>query len=428
MRFDNLPAWLRWQENLHFTEVDPGLERIGQVWQALGGNSTLPCKIVTVAGTNGKGSSVAMLASILKQAGYRVGTYTSPHLLRYNERICINGEPCDDALICAAFDKIDQARGNISLTYFEFATLAASLIFIDSQLDVVIFEVGMGGRLDAVNLFDADIALITPISLDHTQWLGDSREQIANEKAGVLRLNQSVVCTEALPAISLVKKALTLNADLSVAENDFSFVDSGNSWQWNNETSKLENLIKPALQGHYQLQNAAAVLQVVYLLNEQGFTVSKQHIEQGLASVHLIGRFQEVKTEVGLHIFDVTHNQQGALNLARVLKQQPSNGKTFAVLAMLADKDVQSVVEPLADVIDVWYLAGLNGSRGMSAEDLSENVVKLVPEQKIKCFEMVEDAYQQAALLLTENDRLLVFGSFHTVEAIMRLSPELFEQ
>ena len=183
MRFQTLPQWLEWQENLHFTDVDPGLERVGLVWKQLRNQETLPFTVVTVAGTNGKGSSVAMLESILRAAGYRTATYTSPHLLHYNERICIDGVPCSDQSICDAFERIDQARVDISLTYFEFATLAAVDIFCDKNVDIAILEVGMGGRLDAVNLFDADIALITPISLDHTAWLGITREDISFEKA-----------------------------------------------------------------------------------------------------------------------------------------------------------------------------------------------------------------------------------------------------
>ncbi|MDQ7073199.1 MAG: Mur ligase family protein [Gammaproteobacteria bacterium] len=182
MRFKTLPEWLQWQEQLHFTNVDPGLARIGQVWQLLGRGSTLPFTVVTVAGTNGKGSSVAMLSSILYEAGYRVGTYTSPHLLTYNERICINTIPCDDELICQSFERIDRARDTISLTYFEFSTLAAVDIFCQQNIDIAILEVGMGGRLDATNLFDCDIALITPIGLDHTAWLGTDIEQIGREK------------------------------------------------------------------------------------------------------------------------------------------------------------------------------------------------------------------------------------------------------
>lgn len=426
MRFDNLPAWLSWQENLHFTEVDPGLDRISRVWDKLGGKTKLPFTVVTVAGTNGKGSSVAMLASILKQAGYQVGTYTSPHLLRYNERICINALPCDDSQICEAFERIDQARGDISLTYFEFATLAAALIFLDSELDIAIFEVGMGGRLDAVNLFDADIALITPIGIDHTQWLGNNREQIAREKAGVFRRHQEVVCSEHQPANSLLEHARQLDTNLHVAGQDFDYEKTTNNWSWHNKQFKYDALMLPKLLGDYQLQNASAVLQVISLLVKQGHEIAVEAIQAGLQSVELAGRFQQIKTASGLRIFDVTHNHQGACNLATVLQQYSGQGKTYALLAMLADKDVESVVTPLAEHVDFWFLSGLDGSRGMSANELATSVKKCISEQKIQLVDDVESAYQLADSHLSEQDRMIVFGSFHTVEAVMRSKPELF--
>ena len=214
MRFSTLPQWLEWQEKLHFTEIDPGLTRIGQVWEKMQGQKQLPFKVVTIAGTNGKGSSVAMTSSILRAAGYRTGTYTSPHLLAYNERIAINGIPCSDQQICASFARIDDARGDISLTYFEFATLAAADIFRQQEIDIAVLEVGMGGRLDAVNLFDADVALITPIGLDHTAWLGDTREKIAYEKAGIIRARTPVVCSESEPPHTLIDYANSLKAPL----------------------------------------------------------------------------------------------------------------------------------------------------------------------------------------------------------------------
>ncbi|NQY27533.1 MAG: bifunctional tetrahydrofolate synthase/dihydrofolate synthase [Piscirickettsiaceae bacterium] len=421
MRFQNLPQWLRWQENLHFTDVDPGLERVGQVWQQLREKSHLPFTVITVAGTNGKGSSVAMLESILRAAGYRTGTYTSPHLLRYNERICVDGAPCSDQLICDAFDRIDQARAEISLTYFEFATLAAVDIFCEKNIDIAILEVGMGGRLDAVNLFDADIALITPISLDHTAWLGTNREQIAYEKAGIIRAGKPVVCSESTPATSLLEHAQSLQAPVYMAEEAFHISKENECWNWSSERVRWHNLPYPALVGSYQVQNAAAVLQVIALLIKQDYTVSQESIESGLKSVQLAGRFQQVKGDVEL-IYDVTHNQQGAENLANLLQENTCEGKTIAVLGMLKDKNVTSVVTALKDNVDIWYVAGLETDRGMTVEDLALQLSAILDADKIKKYDTIHLAYKQAKNNTLAGDRILIFGSFLTVQSITMLN------
>jgi len=418
MRFHTLPQWLKWQESLHFTEVDPGLERVGLVWQLLGGNSKLPFTVITIAGTNGKGSSVAMLESILRQAGYRTGTYTSPHLLQYNERICMDGKRCDDNTICEAFDRIDKARAETSLTYFEFATLAAVDIFSRHNIDIAILEVGMGGRLDAVNLFDTDIALITPISLDHTAWLGNNREAIGREKAGVIRQGKPVVCSENTPPQSLIDYSNSLQSPLYLAGNDFNIVINKDHWHWSNNQINLQNLPCPALMGAYQFQNAAAVLQVISLLNQQGYVIADTAIKSGLTAVQLAGRFQQIHGDVTT-ILDVTHNQQGAENLAKLLVEIPSQGQTFAVLSMLKDKDVATVASILKPVIDIWYVAGLDGSRGMTSDALAAQLSNIIDNDKIRPFSRVIEAYEQAMNGAQKGDRVLVFGSFHTVEAVL---------
>lgn len=424
MRFSSLSQWLQWQENLHFTEVDPGLERVGEVWRLMGGNTKLPCKVVTIAGTNGKGSSVAMTAAILQAAGYRTGTYTSPHLLRYNERICIDGEPCHDADICAAFERIDQARGDISLTYFEFATLAAADLFCRQQVDIAILEVGMGGRLDAVNLFDTDVALITPIGLDHMAWLGDNRETIGREKAGIIRPDSPVVCSELSPPQSVLNYAESLKTNCLVAGKDFSHQQQTSNWSWRNRDYHYRDLPMPALTGAYQLQNASAVLQVCALLSQQGIIIDEPVIRLGLEQVRLSGRFQVIEGPI-TRILDVTHNQQGADNLRTLLAETAGQGKTYAVLAMLKDKDSHAVANTLNDVIDFWYLAGLDGNRGLSAEALCENLLPIVGDKKVGSYEQVSDAYHAAMATAAAGDRILIFGSFHTVEAAMRAMPEL---
>lgn len=424
MRFSSLSQWLQWQEGLHFTEIDPGLERVGEVWRRMGGSTKLPFKIVTVAGTNGKGSSVAITASILHAAGYRTATYTSPHLLRYNERICIDGQPCNDDAICAAFERIDRARGDISLTYFEFATLAAIEIFSRQQVDIAVLEVGMGGRLDAVNLFDTDVALITPIGLDHMTWLGNDRETIGREKAGIIRPDSPVVCSEIKPPQSVLDYANSLNTSYSLAGSDFSYHKKPLSWSWQNNENNYLELPFPALTGSYQLQNAAAVLQVCSLLSQQGMTIDEVAIRKGLQQVNLSGRFQVIPGAV-TRILDVTHNQQGADNLQHLLSETADQGKTYAVLAMLKDKDSHAVANALSNVIDFWFLAGLDGNRGLSAAGLSESIAPIVGDKKVGCYQQVSDAYHAAMATAATGDRILIFGSFHTVEAAMRLMPEL---
>jgi len=429
MRFQTLPEWLQWQEKLHFTEVDPGLERVGQVWRQLGGSSKLPFTVITVAGTNGKGSSVAMLDSILCAAGYRTGTYTSPHLLRYNERIRVEGHSCDDTMICESFNRIDHARGQTSLTYFEFSTLAAVDIFCRQNIDIAILEVGMGGRLDAVNLFDTDIALITPISLDHTMWLGSNREQIGTEKAGIIRQYKPVVYSETKPPETVLSYAKALQTPIFLADSDFriSYDSDNNGWNWASQSIQIQNLPLPALAGSYQVQNAAAVLQVITLLNAQNYTISEQDIKTGLTTVKLAGRFQRIQGDVE-QIFDVTHNQQGAENLVKLLAETPCIGRTIAVLAMLKDKDVSALVSILEKSIDLWYIAGLQGCRGMTGHDLAIQVTKIVGEDKVLDHKMVVDAYQQAMQEAQKGDRVLIFGSFHTVESVLRLNNEQTEE
>jgi len=419
MRFNTLPEWLQWQETLHFTEVDPGLERIGHVWQALGGHSTLPFTVITVAGTNGKGSSVAMLESILRTAGYKTGTYTSPHILKYNERICINGQEASDLELCQTFDKIDKAREETSLTYFEFATLAAVELFRQSQIDIAILEVGMGGRLDAVNCFDTDIALITPISLDHTNWLGNDRELIGKEKAGIIRANKPVVLSEMSPPQSIIEHAMVLNSPLHKAGIDFRVKKSATNWSWMGNHTTLTELDFPALEGEYQLQNAAAVVQVINLLVEHDFSVSKQQIQLGLSNVSLSGRFQRLSGDVE-QILDVTHNEQGAQNLAKLLAESPCSGETYAVLGMLNDKNAVALSALLKSAITHWFVGSLSGSRGMTSAQLAEQLTSHINVNKIEQADSIELALQQANKKAVKGDRILAFGSFHTVEEVIR--------
>lgn len=411
MRFTTLAEWLNWQETLHPSTIELGLERPGKVLRAMGLENP-EYTVITVAGTNGKGSSVAMLESILRSAGYRVGCYTSPHLQRYNERIRIDGEMVADELLCDAFARLDEARGDISLTYFEFGTLAAVDVFSRNRLDVAVLEVGMGGRLDAVNMLAPDCALVTAIDIDHSDWLGEDRETIAREKAGIFRAGRPAVCSDPDVPRTVIEWSSELDTPLYRIGHEYGFRQDADGWKWWGGNRQSVVLPLPALNGEYQLQNGAGVLMVLELLQEE-LPVSWQQVREGLQSVALPGRFQVIPGEVTT-ILDVAHNPQAARALAGNLGAMSTTGETHAVLAMLDDKDMSKVVYEMKEVVDHWYLAGLDTPRGASAEQL----------QKVLQSEGIVDAYQckNVAQAINEargnvhpGERLVVFGSFYTV-------------
>ena len=411
MRYETLNDWLVWQETLHPSAIDLGLERPGLVLKALSLEHP-PHQVITVAGTNGKGSSVAMLEAILIAAGYRVGSYTSPHLLCYNERIRLHGQPVEDGPICEAFARIDAARGDTSLTYFEFGTLAAFQIFAEAELDVAILEVGLGGRLDAVNLLDAEVALITAIDIDHAAWLGDTRELIALEKAGIIRPHRPAVCSDPHPPQSLLEHAEGQQTPLFCLERDYQYRAQDEGWLYSDGEGVLPGLPRPALVGEMQLQNAAGVIRALRCLGES-LPVNTQAIRQGLLTVSLPGRMQRLPGHPEV-ILDVAHNPQSAQALAANLAAMPCQGRTLAVLGMLADKDIHSVLNILSASIDRWYLTSLHVWRGADADTL----VAAAQEMGLHVagsFEQVEKALQQARADAREHDRIVVFGSFHTV-------------
>jgi len=437
MRFTLLNDWLLWQETLHPKKIDPGLERSGEVLLRMGLKPPM-YTVITVGGTNGKGSSVAMLEAILLAAGYRAGAYSSPHLLRYNERIRVNGIEATDDELCTAFARIDEARGEISLSYFEFGTLAAFDIFHRAELDVAILEVGMGGRLDVVNLFDADAALVTTVGLDHMEWLGPDRESIAAEKARIFRPGHPAIYGESDPPQSLVAYAKEIAAPLYCFKHDFGYETQGQGWSWWGAGRCIEALPLPRLQGDFQLQNAAAVLMTLETLathrdmlvsREAGrrerparLPVSGHDIKQGLSTVNLPGRFQvSTGADMVTRIFDVAHNPHAAAALARTLRAQSCAGRTLAVFSMLADKDIAGVVREMRDVVDGWYVASLAVERGSSAAGLAQHVRDVIPEAEVYSHETVEQAYQAVLLAAGAQDRIVVFGSFYTVAEALRL-------
>ncbi len=415
MRFSTLDEWLEWQESLHPVGIDLGLERPGTVLRAMGLEHPAH-SVITVAGTNGKGSSVALLESILIAAGYRVGCYTSPHLLRYNERIRLNGKEASNELLCQSFERIDQARGETSLTYFEFGTLAAFDIFARAELDVAVVEVGLGGRLDAANLLDADVALITAIDVDHAAWLGNDRETIAIEKGGIMRPGHPAVCSDPQPPQSLIELAEQKGTPLSLLGRDYRYVDSGDSWQWLSDASCHDALPLPALRGRAQLQNGAGVLMVLQLLAES-LAVAPQYIKQGLLAVNLAGRFQSIPGEP-LTILDVAHNPQSARVLADNLRAMPVVGKTHAVVAMLADKDLPATLQQLKGLVDCWYPAGLSVPRGADNEAMQAALLDSGEESDV-AYPSVTAALAAARAQSLPADRIVIFGSFYTVAEAM---------
>lgn len=413
MRFDSLSDWLDWQEQLHPSNIELGLARVREVWSRLH-TTTFACPVISVAGTNGKGSSVAMLQAIYLQAGYSVAAYTSPHLWHYNERVTLNGAPVSDDLLCEAFARIDAARGDISLTYFEFGTLAALDIFLRQAPEVVILEVGLGGRLDAVNIIDADVALITSIALDHQQWLGEDRESIAYEKAGILRGGRPGVLSDPEIPQTLLAHAQALGTHLQCLGRDYRYQSDNGSWSWHSGDTHRVGLPVPALVGAQQLQNAAGVLMVVESLADR-LPVSQADVRNGLLNARVPGRF-EIRHGTVTVIFDVAHNPAAARELARSLAAFATQGRVHAVFAALADKDIPGVIAPLCAQVNNWYLAALDVPRAADLGALARAVHQSCGDKAaVQEFAQLEAAWQAALQTARPGETVLVFGSFYTV-------------
>lgn len=414
----NLTEWLAYIGRVHHQTVSLGLDRTAKVRDILRLDPPFP--IITVGGTNGKGSTCAMLEAMLTAAGYRVGCYTSPHILHFRERVRINRSPVADREYVDAFARTDSARGQIPLTYFEFATLAAMQIFIAAQIDVAIMEVGLGGRLDAVNVFDPDCAVVTSIALDHTDYLGTTREQIGFEKAGIFRAERPAVCGEPDAPSSLRQYAHEVGANFIQVTEGFGFIPGASRWQYWCESGKPLDLPRPALVGEYQLRNAATAITALTALGDK-LSVTGDHIAQGLTGVTLPGRFEVVQNEPFI-VLDVAHNPEAADALARNLGREAPRGRTFAVFAMLGDKDIGAVVRALADQVDVWLIASIAEDRGAPATRIEQELRQAtVSPEKISSFETASEAYAAAMDRASDRDRIVVFGSFHTVAAVQRL-------
>jgi dihydrofolate synthase/folylpolyglutamate synthase len=413
---ETLNEWLRYLELLHPQSIVMGLERVLRVRQAL---ALAPGHlIITVGGTNGKGSCCAMLEAILLHAGYRVGCYTSPHLLRYNERVRVGGSEVNDALLCVAFERIEAARGDTLLTYFEFGTLAAMLAFAAAKIDVAILEVGLGGRLDAVNAFDADCALVTSVDLDHQDYLGDTREAIGYEKSGIFRPGRPAICADSEPPATLIAHAREIGADLLLIDRDFGYIVDRSQWRYWGPRSKRHGLPHPALRGSHQLANAAACLTALDSLRER-LPVAAQDIRSGLLNAEIAGRFQVLPGRPQV-ILDVAHNPQAARALAVNLASMPKSAHTIAVFSMLKDKDIAGVVNAVKDRITHWFAASAEGPRGASAQQLEAALQRAGVSAPVRRFEDVGGAWRAACQIAAENDKIIVFGSFLTVAAVMR--------
>lgn len=417
MRYKSLDEWLSWQESLNPKAIDLGLERVSRVLQRAGHDNHFSCPLITVAGTNGKGSVVACLEAIALAAGYKTCTYTSPHLLRYNERIRINGREIDDDSLCRAFERIDEARADVNLTYFEFGTLAAIDLFMAAEPDIVIMEIGLGGRLDAVNVMEPSVAVITTIAIDHTDWLGPDREHIGFEKAGIFRSAIPAVCGDFNPPQSLLNRAAELQVDLKLIGNHFRIEACDDHWTLSYGDVMLE-LPMPVLAGKFQLANAATAIVALDALH--GLKFDKAAIQQGLQQVHLPGRFQILRRQPTV-IVDVAHNPQAAGSLVSQLQAHECTGKTLAVVAMLADKPVADVIALTAGEIDEWYTAGLESvPRGLAAGDMAAAVEQQLSDVKLCAALTVAGACEMALAAAGEKDRIIIFGSFHTVAEAMQ--------
>lgn len=411
MRHSTLADWLAWQETLHPARIALGLDRVRAVLHRMGLRNPA-YTVLTVGGTNGKGSCVALSEAILRAAGYRVGAFLSPHVSRYNERVRIDGEDAPDDALCASFARIDAARGDTLLTYFEFGTLAAFDLFARARVEVAVLEVGMGGRLDAVNALDADAALVTNVGLDHMEWLGATREAIATEKAHVFRPSRPALCGDPDPPAPLLEHARRIGARLARVNQEFGYARSGREWNWWGVGRRRVALPVPSLLGPHQVHNAACALALVESVAER-FPVTQDDLRRGLQSARLPGRFQVAPGQPEW-IYDVAHNPHGAECLASALAARPTRGATRVVFAALRDKDVEAMARALAAAgVATWDVAGLAGERGADGAETAARLAHAGITARIS--ETVPEACARAAADAGPEDRIVVCGSFHTV-------------
>jgi dihydrofolate synthase/folylpolyglutamate synthase len=412
-----LSDWLALLESRHAeTHIDMGLERVRTVKERIA--LAFACPVIMVAGTNGKGSTCAMLESILLRAGYRVGLYIKPHFLDFNERARINGAMATDEQLIASFTVVEEKRGDIDLTYFEFTTLAIMHLLSTTQIDVAILEVGLGGRLDAINVIDADVAIVTSVDIDHTDYLGDTREKIGFEKAGIFRAGKAAICSDPVPPQSLLDHAAAIGADLWLLGRDFNYAGDQQQWGYGGRSQRRNSLAYPALRGANQLLN---VLRLT-------LPVGAQEVRTGLALVELPGRFQVLPGQPTV-VLDVAHNPHAASALAQNLGNMGFHPFTYAVFGVMEDKDIDGVINPMFEHIDHWCLAALPSPRSAAPDALAERIADRAlsstkadakpGEFTVNTFADPAAAFANAVSRAGENDRIVVFGSFYTVAGVM---------
>ena len=418
-----LSDWLQYLESIHATAIDMGLERVREVAASM--SLELPGVKFVVGGTNGKGSTCSMLESILLAAGYKVGLYTSPHLIDFNERARVNGQIASDEALIEQFIAVEAARGETSLTYFEFTTLAILRLFSQSRLDAVVLEVGLGGRLDAVNIIDADCAVVTSVDLDHIEYLGDTREKIGFEKAHIYRAGRPAICADPVPPQSLLDYVEQIGADLWLFSRDYNYSGDRQQWAYGGREQRRSALAYPALRGANQLLNASAALAALESVRDR-LPVPQQAVRLGLLQASLPGRFQILPGQPTV-ILDVAHNPHAAAVLAQNLDNMGFHPYTYAVFGMLNDKDLAGVLAKLGTRIDHWFCAGLPGPRGGSGEHLAERVAAGLPAAPagaeapgVSAYPDPAQAFAAARERAGENDRIVVFGSFLTVASVLQ--------
>jgi len=411
-----LAGWLAYLETLHPKAIELGLARVRTVYDRL---AIAPaCPVITVGGTNGKGSTAAFAERMLACAGYRVGLYTSPHLLRYNERVRVAGREAGDAELCGAFAAVEAVRQDTPLTYFEFGTLAALWLFARARLEALVLEVGLGGRLDAVNIVDPDVAVVTTVAIDHVDYLGATREDIGREKAGIFRSGRVAVCGDPHPPESLIEHARKTGARLLRRGLDFACAAENGQWRYSGPGGPRHGLPHPALRGRHQLANAAAALTALDALREP-LPVSMGAVREALVSIELPGRFQVLPGRPTI-VLDVAHNSEAARALADSLQTMAFHPETVAVLGILRDKDIDGVIAAARSRIDRWFVATLPPPRGASAQLVRERLEAAgVAPQAIRSFDDPGDAFRAARESVSEADRMIVFGSFLTVAAAL---------
>lgn len=404
----SLASWLLYIEKIHFNQIDLGLERVLEVKEKAGINPDFP--IILVGGTNGKGSTCAFIESILNESNLKVGCYTSPHFINFNERIRINKNEASDNKIVDALNYLENKRENISLTYFELTTLAAVEVFIKEKVDIAILEVGLGGRLDAVNIFNPIMSIITSVSLDHQNYLGDTVEAIAYEKAGIFRSKKPAIINYKNPASSLVAIAKKIGSCINTLNKDYKILKTQSNIRYESDISIYNSLPLPKIKGNHQVLNLAGALRCIDFIKDF-FPISEQEVIKGINHAHIKGRFEILNTKPFI-VTDVAHNQEASINLASNFSEKKLTGKTIAVFSIMADKDIQAVVEPFMDIVDEWYITKNQSERSASVEQIEKDLLSKKNKINVHKFDSISLAYQEALNKSQVDDNIIMFGSF----------------